>query len=359
MANYEKDSERQAFLRQQIENHPIWQYPPEERLQHTREWQNLYLLVLEFKKFLQKLQKRAERTAQGGNELSLLMDEQEMLDARFTRTAKLRGKLDTLVFTECMRKAVAKFDTGAGTEFMAYFDTMYVRAMHEQVNRQSMRELANIALTRREGRLWQSLCELCERQQVDPRTLSPAFYECAARYLDTDAESLRRLVKIATSVRSCFSLDQAPDEDDAPAPDLADTSQQDLQQRLEQAAEVMRAIALFAGKDADEYPRLFFTTDVLAPMCTPCPDLPPERCCALLEKQEALLWSRIFVHLYIDFLFQPASPRRLRDMLDLPLAHPLQDSSIAAYHGVRPSAVSYHRRRYTKTMQELLKQLQE
>ena len=217
MANYEKDSERQAFLRQQIENHPIWQYPPEERLQHTREWQNLYLLVLEFKKFLQKLQKRAERTAQGGNELSLLMDEQEMLDARFTRTAKLRGKLDTLVFTECMRKAVAKFDTGAGTEFMAYFDTMYVRAMHEQVNRQSMREQADIALTRREGRLWQSLCELCERQQVDPRTLSPAFYECAARYLDTDAESLRRLVKIATSVRSCFSLDQAPDEDDAPA----------------------------------------------------------------------------------------------------------------------------------------------
>ena len=30
MADYAKDSEKQAALRRQIEKHPIWQYPPEE-----------------------------------------------------------------------------------------------------------------------------------------------------------------------------------------------------------------------------------------------------------------------------------------------------------------------------------------
>ena len=42
MADYAKDSEKQAALRRQIEKHPVWQYPPEERLQHNREWQSLY-----------------------------------------------------------------------------------------------------------------------------------------------------------------------------------------------------------------------------------------------------------------------------------------------------------------------------
>ena len=36
MADYAKDSEKQTALRRQIENHPIWQYPPEERLQQKR-----------------------------------------------------------------------------------------------------------------------------------------------------------------------------------------------------------------------------------------------------------------------------------------------------------------------------------
>ena len=45
MAENAKDTKKQAALREQIEHHPIWNYPPEERLQHNREWQQLYLLV--------------------------------------------------------------------------------------------------------------------------------------------------------------------------------------------------------------------------------------------------------------------------------------------------------------------------
>ena len=46
MADYAKDSEKQAALRRQIEKHPIWQYPPEERLQHNREWQSYILCII-------------------------------------------------------------------------------------------------------------------------------------------------------------------------------------------------------------------------------------------------------------------------------------------------------------------------
>ena len=45
-----------------FEHHPIWNYPPEERLQHNREWQQLYLLVFQFKEFLSKIENRLENT---------------------------------------------------------------------------------------------------------------------------------------------------------------------------------------------------------------------------------------------------------------------------------------------------------
>lgn len=60
MPDYQKDTPRQAALRREIETHAIWQYPPEERLQHNREWQSLYLLVFEFKNFLQKIEHRLQ-----------------------------------------------------------------------------------------------------------------------------------------------------------------------------------------------------------------------------------------------------------------------------------------------------------
>ena len=120
----------------------------------------------------------------------------------------------------------------------------------------------------------------------------------------------------------------------------------------------MRVIALFAGKDIKDYPRLFFTTDVLGPLCAAKPTFPPERYCALLEKQEDLLWSHVFVRGYIDFLFDPAHPARLRVLPDTPLAHPLRDSSVAAYQHVTPAAVSSQRKQYTALLHKMMAQMQ-
>ena len=255
MADYAKDSEKQAALRRQIEKHPIWQYPPEERLQHNREWQSLYLLVFEFKEFLQKLENRLNNTAYDTGLLK--QDEDAMLDARYTRRSKLRNKLDTLTFTEAMRKAVSKYDAGSGKEFMAYFDTIYANAMHEAMNRQSMREQGDIRLNRGEARLWKRLCELCDKQGIDPSELSDAFYDRAADILDVDADALKSIGRNATAARRTVSLnDPGNDRDDGSGFDMADPNQENMQEHLERTTEALRAIAMFASKDVKEYPRL-------------------------------------------------------------------------------------------------------
>lgn len=51
MADYAKDSEKQTALRRQIENHPIWQYPPEERLRITASGKACIYLCLSLKNF--------------------------------------------------------------------------------------------------------------------------------------------------------------------------------------------------------------------------------------------------------------------------------------------------------------------
>ena len=334
MPDYQKDTPRQAALRREIETHAIWQYPPEERLQHNREWQSLYLLVFEFKNFLQKIENRLQNT----DASALTQDEEAMLDARYTRRSQLRGKLDTLTFTQAMRTAVAKFDTTSGKEFLAYFDAIYSNALHENVNKQANRDQGDIGLSSREGKLWKRVLDLCDKQGLDE-------------------DALRRLIRNATSARRTFSLNE-DGGDNGPAFDMADPGQEDLQLRLERTTEAMRVIALFAGKDIKDYPRLFFTTDVLGPLCAAKPTFPPERYCALLEKQEDLLWSHIFVRGYIDFLFDPAHPARLRVLPDTPLAHPLRDSSVAAYQHVTPAAVSSQRKQYTALLHKMMAQMQ-
>lgn len=329
MPDYQKDTPRQAALRREIETHAIWQYPPEERLQHNREWQSLYLLVFEFKNFLQKIEHRLQNT----DASALAQDEEAMLDARYTRRSQLRGKLDTLTFTQAMRTAVAKFDTTSGKEFLAYFDAIYSNALHENVNKQANRDQGDIGLSSREGKLWKRVLDLCDKQGLDARRLPAPFYKQLADSLGLDEDALRRLIRNATSARRTFSLNE-DGGDNGPAFDMADPGQEDLQLRLER------------------------TTDVLGPLCAAKPAFPPECYCALLEKQEDLLWSHIFVRGYIDFLFDPAHPARLRVLPDTPLAHPLRDSSVAAYQHVTPAAVSSQRKQYTVLLHKMMAQMQ-
>ena len=365
MPDYQKDTPRQAALRREIETHAIWQYPPEERLQHNREWQSLYLLVFEFKNFLQKIEHRLQNT----DASALAQDEEAMLDARYTRRSQLRGKLDTLTFTQAMRTAVAKFDTTSGKEFLAYFDAIYSNALHENVNKQATRDQGDIGLSSREGKLWKRVLDLCDKQGLDARRLPAPFYKQLADSLGLDEDALRRLIRNATSARRTFSLNE-DGGDNGPAFDMADPGQDQRpvlprlqagrrgRRRPQEAPRLRPGGVLPRCKDIKDYPRLFFTTDVLGPLCAAKPTFPPECYCALLEKQEDLLWRHIFVRGYIDFLFDPAHPARLRILPDTPLAHPLRDSSVAAYQHVTPAAVSSQRKQYTALLHKMMAQMQ-
>lgn len=352
MAEYAKDTPEQAALRERIENHPIWQYPPAERLTHQREWQQLYLLVLEFKKFKQTLENRLRDVDKN----AMLRDEDEMQRARYANSGERRTKLDTVSFTIALRNAVAKFDAAPGREFLAYFDAIYVNTLHKEVNKQATRNQGDVALNRREGSLWKNLCILCEKQGVNVKDMPSAFYEKAAAALDTTPETLLRIVQNASTVRT-VSLDQPLDEEGSTVFDMADPRQDDIQNRLERTTEAMRTLAMFASKDMKEYPRMFFTDDVLAPMYSGKSGMPPERYCLLLEKQEELLWERLFVLKYLHYLFEPNAPETLRMLLNLTPAHPLQDSSVAAYMNVTAAAVSYQRKKYTALLGKLLQEL--
>ena len=205
MPDYQKDTPRQAALRREIETHAIWQYPPEERLQHNREWQSLYLLVFEFKNFLQKIEHRLQNT----DASALAQDEEAMLDARYTRRSQLRGKLDTLTFTQAMRTAVAKFDTTSGKEFLAYFDAIYSNALHENVNKQATRDQGDIGLSSREGKLWKRVLGSVRQAGPGRPPLWPApFDKQLADSLGLDEDALRRLIRNATSARRTFSLNE-------------------------------------------------------------------------------------------------------------------------------------------------------
>ena len=117
------------------------------------------------------------------------------------------------------------------------------------------------------------MLDLCDKQGLDARRLPAPFYKQLADSLGLDEDALRRLIRNATSARRTFSLNE-DGGDDGPAFDMADPGQEDLQLRLERTTEAMRVIALFAGKDIKDYPRLFFTTDVLGPLCAAKPTAP-------------------------------------------------------------------------------------
>lgn len=49
--------------------------------------------------------------------------------------------------------------------------------------------------------------------------------------------------------------------------DADDPNATSMQERLESATEALRVIVMFASKDVTEFPRIFFTNDVIALLC--------------------------------------------------------------------------------------------
>lgn len=340
-------TEQLQELERRIEEHPLWRLPGDERLQNVPLWQELCLLVMKRKGFLQKVERRLQ-----SQENVLAEDEDELLTARYSRAGRRRNLYDSCAFTESLRAAVKGYAPEKGGSFLAYFDAIYEKDMHRAANReQGQRQEGAQPLTRGETNLWKELCRLTEKMGLDPRDLPPGYYRTLAGLLGVSREQVERLLHKCAATRRLVSLDR--EGDDLP-PDPEDLSARSDMEQLERAQEAIAAIALFAERDAAEYPRLFFTNDVLSPMRAQDPKVDPTSYCRLLERQEPLLWARIFVAEYIRFLFQPPpEPDTLRHLLAATLRHPLQDASIAAFKGVTAAAVSYQRKRYAIALRAL------
>lgn len=340
-------TERLQELERRIEEHPLWQLPGEQRLRDTARWQEMYLLVMRRKGFLQKVERRLQ-----SSDSALAEDEEELLSARYSRAGRRRGLYDSCAFAESLRAAVKGYDPEKGGSFLAYFDAIYEKDLHRAANReQGQRQESARPLTRGETNLWKELCRLTEKLGLDPRDLPAGYYRTLADLLGASPEQVEKLLHKCSATRWITSLDR---EEEDPLPEPEDPAARSEMERLERAQQAIGAIALFAERDAAEYPRLFFTTDVLAPMRAQEPTVDPTAYCRLLEKQEPLLWARVFPRGYIDFVFlPPPAPDTLRHLLAARMGHPLQDSTIAAFKEVTPAAVSYQRKRYAAAMRAL------
>lgn len=342
------ETPEQQALRRRIEEHPLLRLPAGERLSHTGERMDLVMMVMRLKKFEDKLQRRLQSA-----DSAMLQDEEELRAARTLRRESLPRKFDGETFTICIYKAIAGFDPARGGSFLAYFDRIYGNAMHASVNREdAIYHQERQSLSRREIRMLKEMQQLARSMGYDLKALPPRCARDLARSMGITEEALRDLLAKTSAAQRFVSMDVLPEEEEGSGRQYADPHSQDTQARLESLAEVLRAVQMFADLDCQEYPRLFFTNDVLRPMKDSDPAVDPETYCRVLLRMQDQLWNRIFVQGYIRFAFlPPPEPDSLPHLLEARLGHPLQDASIAAYKQVSAAAVSYQRKRYNAARQ--------
>lgn len=338
----------QARLQQAIETHEILRLPPSERLGAERLRMDFTLLVMRFFGFEQKLERRLSR-----EDTAALVEQEEELDqALYQKTGRTR-RFDSLAFLTAVNGALQRYDAGAGVPFLGFFRMVYsqeiVRTARQQRRAVHQEEAP---LTRDETRIWKELTRLCEKLGLDWSTLPDSYCRKLAGFLGMSEAAVRGTMQKCMLARRLTSLDEAVD-DEGNTPDAPDPHAENPQTRLEQMEEVLRAVTGFADLDAREYPRLFFTNDILAPLREQNPAVPPQAYCGALRRVEPFLWRGVFVEGYIRFVFvPPPEPDCVRNLLVAGMARPLQDSTIAAYKKVSAAAVSYQRKKYTALQQE-------
>lgn len=335
-------------LQQQIETHELLRLPPSERLGAERLRMDFTLLVMRYCGFEQKLESRLARQ----DAVALEEQEDEMEQALYQRSGRTK-KFDSVAFLTSVNGALRRYDASAGVPFLGFFHTIYSREIVKSAQEQRRAEHQEEApLTRDETRIWKELTRLCEKLGIDWATLPESYYRKIAGFLGMSEAAVRGTLRKCMLARQLTSLDEALD-DEGNTPDVPDPRAEDPQTSLEQMEEVLRAVTAFADLDAREYPRLFFTNDILAPLREKEPAVPPQAYCGVLQRVEPFLWQSVFVQGYIRFIFTPPpEPDCVQNLLLARMLFPLQDSSIAAYKKVSAAAVSYQRKKYAALQSE-------
>ena len=334
----------QDQLQEAIETHEILRLPPEQRLSSERLRMEFVLLVMRYCGFEQKLEKRLRQQ----ETVALVEQEDEMEQALYQKKGRAK-KFDSFAFLTAFNSAVKGYDASAGVPFLGYFHSIYSREIVKTAQQQRrVVHQEEAPLTRDETRIWKELTKLCEKLGLDWNTLPASYYKKIADYLGMSEQAVRGTMQKCMLARRLTSLDEEID-DDGNTPDAADPDAEDPQTRLERMEEILKAVTRFADLDAKEYPKLFFTNDILAPLREKNPAVDPGAYCGVLKRVEPTLWRGVFVPQYISFVFAPPpEPDCVQNLLCAKMLRPLQDASIAAYKNVSAAAVSYQRKKYAE-----------
>lgn len=335
-------------LQQDIENHEILCLPPSERIGSDRLRMDFTLLVMRYCGFEQKLESRLNQQ----NIMTLAEQEDEMEQALYQKSGRTK-KFDSIAFLTAVNNALRRYDPSEGVPFLGFFYTIYNREIVKTAQQQHRAVHQEEApLTRDETRIWKELTRLCEKLGIDWSKLPESYYKKIAGFLGMSESAVRGTIRKCMLARHLTSLDEEID-DEGNTPDVPDPRAENPLARIEQMEEILKAIAYFADLDAKEYPRLFFTNDILAPLYEKEPAVTPQAYSNVLRQVEPFLWRGVFVQDYIRFIFAPPpNPDSVQNILLARMLRPLQDSSIAAYKHVSAAAVSYQRKKYTMLQSE-------
>lgn len=330
-------------LQESIETHELLRLPQEQRLSSDRLRMEFTLLVMRYCGFEQKLKKRLNQETT----VALVEQETEMEQALYQKKGRSK-KFDSIAFLTAVNSAIKNYDVSSGVPFLGFFNTIYTREVVKTAQQQRRAVHQEEApLTRDETRIWKELTRLCEKLGLDWNTLPDSYYKKIAGFLGMSESAVRGTMQKCMLARRLTSLDEEID-DEGNTPDAADPHAENPQTRLERMEAVLRAVTQFADLDAKEYPKLFFTNDILCPLRESNPAVDPQTYCGVLQRVESTLWQGVFVQPYIRFVFAPPpEPACVKNLLYAKMLRPLQDASIAAYKNVSAAAVSYQRKKYT------------
>lgn len=346
--------EEYANIKKEIEQHVIFSFPKKERLNHKKEFSNLVELVMKLKGFDRKIQSRLSMT----NENALCIDEQERKIAQTKGLPKygLTSQMDTVAFMESINKAVKNFDPNKDNIFMTYFERIYSNEVNNQ-NNDTMSNSTGLYLNKGQRKLYKQLCKLCEQLNVDVLELPQRYYDTIAKQLNISRENLETIISLAGYTRTAISLNDTSDSDgegNKTALDVEDPNCGNEQYALDIKTWLIDCITAFADLDTAEYPKLFFTNDMLNPLTDKNTDAALEYC-GDIEPYENYLWKTIFNQGYIDFVFSaPPTLDCARNLMKAKQNYPLKDTSISKYKNVSRAYISISRKKYSKLLDDII-----
>lgn len=320
-------------LAQKINGHPALAAVREGRLQEG-ERMDLAELLMKYFRFEQQAVKQ-----------DLVTYERAML-------AGGKGVFDGVAFMEAFDQSLKSYDPQRGS-FLACFSFYYSRqrakAQDEQYRITGRRSLSMGEKKARQVKKLLTLLHKTGRYQPDdlPRELYPRF----AQMMEMSEENFRELIDLTIREQMADNTSRQ-DEEGSALPDQLE-QQVDPEALAELIAPerldgLCALLEVMADLEQREYPRLFLT-NLMVGLLKEETLRETDRIlyAKAMVSREELLWHRIFIQNYLDFVYEPVpEPDCVKNLLIGRLCRKLQNATVAEYKQVSPSAVSQSAERF-------------